>query len=77
MLSRQRAPSKYVAKKKMAGVVVVGADSSLTVEALYRGGKDRPDPTLTSFEKDIDFVLQPISKKSKKSFISPETNRKL
>ncbi len=61
----------------MAGVVVVGADTTLTLEALYRRGKDKPDPHLISFEKEINFILQPVSKKSKKSFFSPDANQKL
>lgn len=52
----------------MAGFLLVsGADSSLAIEALYRGGKDRRDPLLSSFEKEIDFILKPLLRRSKKA----------
>ena len=50
----------------MAGIQLVsGAGSSLAVEALYKGGRGGKDPLLSAFEKEINFILKPLRKKSK------------
>lgn len=64
----------------MAGFLLVsGADSSLAVEALYRGGKDRRDPLLTAFENEIEFTLKPLVLRKKKNIkkFSHEASQKL
>lgn len=60
----------------MAGLILVGADSSLAIEALYRGGKDRKDPTLSSFEKEISFLIKHVLKRTKRE-LNHETCQKL
>ena len=62
----------------MAGVVVVSANSSqAAIEALYSGSKGKTDPAIASFEKEVDFILQPVLKKARKPVLSPEANQKL
>lgn len=51
----------------MAGVVQVGADSSLAMEALYGKSKDRKNLVLASFERDLDFTLKLFLKKNIKT----------
>ena len=50
----------------MAGFILVSGAGSLDIEALYRGGKDRKDPLVSAFEKEINFILKPLLKKGKK-----------
>lgn len=60
----------------MAGLVLVtGAESSATIEALYLG-KTRKAPLLVSFEKELEFTLKPLLKRNNKP-LNHETCQKL
>ena len=48
----------------MAGVLLANADTQLTLEALC---KEKRDPVLTAFEKDLDFILNTTLKRAKKT----------
>lgn len=47
----------------MAGLLLV-KDSSLTMEDLYKEKKNKQDPIVASFEREIDFVLNPVLKRN-------------
>lgn len=49
----------------MAGVLLVGADGKLSMKDLCKGGRDKRDPVVTSFEKELNFILRVVPSGSK------------